>query len=126
LRAALPGKTWLTVDESVRPECHQGTYDGFTNVYGRMSWDQASPTITGGCTTPAKGRFGHPDRRRYTISVREAAILQTFPENHRFQSDHMDHVCDLIGNAVPPLYAKIAGRAVYAALDKRDRDNATK
>ena len=67
-----PGETWLKIDESVRPPCHRDGYDGFTNVYGRMVWDQASPTITGGCTTPCKGRFGHPDKRRYTISVREA------------------------------------------------------
>ncbi|HUU10279.1 MAG TPA: DNA cytosine methyltransferase [Phycisphaerae bacterium] len=116
LRAAQPGQTWLKVDESVRPRCHQDGYDGFTNVYGRMAWGQASPTITGGCTTPCKGRFGHPDKRRYTISVREAALLQTFPENHRFATDQMDAACDMIGNAVPPLYAKLAAKAVLAAI----------
>lgn len=118
LKAALPGETWLAVDESLRPVCHRDGYNGFTNVYGRMSWDSASPTITGGCTTPAKGRFGHPDQRRYTISVREAALLQTFDEDYRFQVDEMDRVCDLIGNAVPPLYAKTAGRAIRWALKK--------
>ncbi|MFH1749065.1 MAG: DNA cytosine methyltransferase [Planctomycetota bacterium] len=116
LKAAQPGQTWLTMKESVRPSCHRNGYDGFTNVYGRMSWDAPSPTITGGCTTPCKGRFGHPDRRRYTISVREAALLQTFPESYRFLTDQMDDACDLIGNAVPPLYAKLAGKAVLAAL----------
>ncbi|HOD83670.1 MAG TPA: DNA cytosine methyltransferase [Phycisphaerae bacterium] len=116
LRAAEPGKTWLKVDDSLRPECHRNGYDGFTNVYGRMAWDEPAPTITGGCTTPCKGRFGHPDRRRYTISVREAAILQTFPEDYRFITDHMDAVCELIGNAVPPLYAKVAGRRVLSAI----------
>jgi DNA (cytosine-5)-methyltransferase 1 len=121
LRAAQPGQTWLKFDESVRPLCHRNGYDGFTNVYGRMAWDQVSPTITGGCTTPCKGRFGHPDKRRYTISVREAALLQTFPEDYRFVTDQMDAVCDLIGNAVPPLYAKLAGKEVLAALKKRGR-----
>ncbi len=120
LKAAQPGQTWLKVDESVRPHCHRDGYDGFTNVYGRMAWDQPSPTITGGCTTPCKGRFGHPDKRRYTISVREAALLQTFPENYRFVTDQMDAVSDLIGNAVPPLYAKLVAREVLAALQKRD------
>jgi DNA (cytosine-5)-methyltransferase 1 len=81
-----------------------------------MSWDQVAPTITGGCTTACKGRFGHPDRRRYTISVREAALLQTFPEKYFFATDYMDSVCDLIGNAVPPLYAKAAGKAILSAL----------
>jgi DNA (cytosine-5)-methyltransferase 1 len=119
LRAAKPGQTWLKIDESVRPRCHRNGYDGFTNVYGRMAWDQVSPTVTGGCTTPCKGRFGHPDKRRYTISVREAALLQTFPENYRFVTDQMDAVCDLIGNAVPPLYAKLAAKEVLASIKKR-------
>ena len=116
LEAAEPGKTWLAIDESVRPKCHRSDYRGFTNTYGRMAWDQVSPTITGGCTTASKGRFGHPDKSRYTISVREAALLQTFPENYRFTTDSMERVCDLIGNAVPPLYAKLAAQKVNSAL----------
>ena len=48
LKAAIPGKTWLSVDEATRPECHRGGYVGFTNVYGRMAWDEVSPTITSG------------------------------------------------------------------------------
>ena len=118
LEAAEPGETWLAIDESVRPKCHRSGYRGFTNTYGRMAWDQVSPTITGGCTTASKGRFGHPDKSRYTISVREAALLQTFPEDYRFATDKMDTVCDLIGNAVPPLYAKLAATKVLSAIRK--------
>lgn len=123
LRAAEPGQTWLKVDESVRPPCHRNGYDGFTNVYGRMAWNQASPTITGGCTTPCKGRFGHPDKRRYTISVREAALLQAFPENYRIATDQMDAACDMIGNAVPPLYARLAAKQALAAIKEHSRRN---
>lgn len=112
LRAAVPGKTWLAVDEQLRPDCHRGEYRGFTNVYQRMTWDQTSPTITSGCTTPAKGRFGHPDRRRTTISVREAAIIQSFPKSYRFDTDEMDAVCEMIGNAVPPRFAREVGRSI--------------
>ncbi len=119
LQAATPGKTWLCVDESVRPECHRNGYDGFTNVYGRMAWDQTPVTMTGGCTTPCKGRFGHPDKRRTTISVREAAMIQTFPKSYRFETDQMDAVCDMIGNAVPPRFARIAGRQILRALAAR-------
>jgi DNA (cytosine-5)-methyltransferase 1 len=122
LKAAQPGETWLKVAESIRPECHRNGYDGFTSVYGRMSWDKVSPTITGGCTTPCKGRFGHPDRRRYTISVREAALLQTFPENYHFVTNQMDAVCDMIGNAVPPRYARVMGRAIIKALDAHKQE----
>lgn len=120
LRAAAPGKSWLGLTESLRPKCHRDGYRGFTNVYGRMDWNEASPTITGGCTTPCKGRFGHPDKRRYTISVREAATLQTFPENFRFVTDQMEAVCGFIGNAVPPLYARLAGRKIKAALSTQN------
>ena len=121
LRAAEPGKTWLKLEESLRPRCHRNGYNGFTNVYGRMAWNQAAPTITGGCTTPCKGRFGHPDKRRYTISVREAALLQTFPNKYRFVTDQIEIVCDLIGNAVPPLYAKLAAKKILAAIQERRR-----
>ena len=116
LKRARPGSTWLNIDESIRPRCHQNGYKGFANTYGRMKWDQVAPTITGGCTTASKGRFGHPDKSRYTISVREAALLQTFPENYRFMTDKMGEVCDLIGNAVPPLYARIVAKEILAAL----------
>ena len=117
LRVAEPGETWLKTDESLRPRCHRNGYAGFTNVYGRMAWDQPAPTITGGCTTACRGRFGHPDKDRYTISVREAALLQTFPERYRFVTDRIDSVCDMIGNAVPPLYAKLVGKKVLAAIN---------
>lgn len=115
LRAAVPGGSWRDIDESLRPTCHQGNYVGFTNIYGRMSWDQASPTITAGCTTPAKGRFGHPDGGRTTISVREAALLQTFPQDYVFATDRMDKVCMQIGNAVPPLFAEVIGEQIKAS-----------
>jgi DNA (cytosine-5)-methyltransferase 1 len=116
LKAAQPGRTWLSVPEKLRPECHQGSYKGFTNVYGRMAWDLPAPTITGGCTTPCKGRFGHPDKRRYTISVREAALLQSFGQTYRFDGNKIDVVCEMIGNAVPPLYAKLVGRQIMNAI----------
>jgi len=120
LRAATPGETWLSIDEEVRPRCHREGYTGFTNTYGRMAGDSVSPTITAGCTTPCKGRFGHPKRADTTISVREAAMLQTFPETYAFKTDHMDRVCEMIGNAVPPLFAKIAGKQIRRILEAHD------
>lgn len=121
LRAAVPGQTWLSVDESIRPECHRGRYQGFTNVYGRMTWDQASVAITAGCTTPAMGRFGHPDRRRTTISVREAAALQTFPDGYVFETEFIDAVCRMVGNAVPPLFAEVVGRHIKKSIQDHRR-----
>jgi len=114
LRAAKPGGNWLDIDPELRPECHRDGYVGFRNVYGRMRWDQLPVTITAGCTTPAKGRFGHPQRLG-TISVREAASIQTFPKSYRFATDRIDTVCEQIGNAVPPLFAEHLARAVQAS-----------
>ena len=105
LKAAKPGVGWENIPESLRPPCHQGKYRGFSNVYGRMEWDKVSPTITGGCTTLSRGRYGHPVEDR-TISVREAATLQTFPEDYIFDTQYMDKVCNIIGNALPCEFAK--------------------
>lgn len=105
LRFLKPGGDRTQLPDHLRPDCHKNKQSGFTNVYGRMSWDKPSPTITGGCTTMSKGRFGHPKKMR-TISVREAALLQTFPENYKFSSDYIDRVCTIIGNALPPKFAE--------------------
>jgi len=122
LAAAVPGKTWLAVKEDIRPDCHKGDYDGFTNVYQRMTWEQTPVTMTGGCTTACKGRFGHPDPARTTISVREAARIQTFPEEYDFATEKMEAVCEMIGNAVPPEFARIAAKQVRKTLLARARD----
>ena len=77
LRQAKPGAVWKSMPEQMRPKCHRDGYHGFTNVYRRMRWDEPSVTITAGCTTLSAGRFGHAEKDR-TISLREAALLQTF------------------------------------------------
>jgi site-specific DNA-cytosine methylase len=73
-RLALPAKQQL--------DCHIAC-DGFKDVYGRMAWDEIAPTITGGCVNPSKGRFLHPSKNR-PITLREAALLQTFPPDYKF------------------------------------------
>jgi DNA (cytosine-5)-methyltransferase 1 len=120
LNAAVPGKTWLASDESIRPECHRSGYKGFTNTYGRMSWDQTPVTMTGGCTTAAKGRFGHPNKSRTTISVREAALIQTFPRAYKFETDSMEAVCTMIGNAVPPKFAGLTAKHIRKELEAQN------
>lgn len=115
LRLAEAGRTWQQIPERFRPTCHRDGYRGFTNVYGRMEWDRPAPTITGGCTTLSKGRFGHPDADR-TISVREAALLQTFPQDYRLDSPYMDYVCNIIGNALPCDFAEAIARQCACQL----------
>lgn len=84
-------------------ECHKKV-TGYKDVYGRMKWDAPSPTITGGCVMISKGRFGHPEQDR-AISLREAARLQTFPDDYKF-AGNTGKIAAQLGNAVPPLLAK--------------------
>ena len=85
--------------------CHQ-RLEGFWDVYGRMAWDKPAPTITGGCINPSKGRFLHPRANR-AITLREAALLQTFPKTYRFPLDKGRYpVALLIGNALPPEFIR--------------------
>jgi len=110
LALAKPGGARWDIPDAYRPPCHVGSNSGFRNVYGRMAWDVPSPTITGGCTSPSKGRFGHPDEVR-TISVREAGLLQDFPDDYLIDADgRLDRACEMIGNAFPAKLASAAAR----------------
>lgn len=117
LKYLKPGGPRYDIPDHLRPKCHQGKNSGFSNVYGRMSWDAPSPTITGGCTVLSKGRFGHPSELR-TISVREAARLQTFPDTFEFATEFVDHACQIIGNALPCEFARIMSQACYEKLSQ--------
>lgn len=83
--------------------CHKN-YKGHTDVYGRMKWDAPASTLTTRCVSYSNGRFGHPEQDR-AISVREAARLQTFPDNFIF-SGSLNSCARQVGNAVPPLMAE--------------------
>ena len=84
--------------------CHKNV-EGYKDIYGRMGWDSPSPTITGGCVMISKGRYGHPEQDR-AITLREAARLQTFPDDYQFTGT-VGSIAKQIGNAVPPLLAYI-------------------
>lgn len=118
LKRAKPGGNWKDIPEELRAPCHKDGYEGFPNVYGRMVWDEPSVTITAGCTTLSKGRFGHPDKQR-TISLREAALLQTFPADYRFETPHFERACEIVGNALPCVFAEAIARRVYVTLSDR-------
>ena len=95
--------------------CHRG-FDGFKDVYGRMSWGKPAPTVTGGCINPSKGRFLHPDEDR-AITLREAALLQGFPISYGFDlSGGRYRTAQLIGNALPPKFAEHHARALARSL----------
>lgn len=112
-----PGKGRAQLPIDLRPDCHKESDEGYHNVYGRMSWDQVPVTITGGCTTLSKGRFGHPERCN-TISVREAALIQTFPLDYCIDTPYMDYACNIVGNALPCDFAEVVAKQCAAALRK--------
>jgi len=117
LKALKAGNNRSSLPTELRPRCHVKSNKGFQNVYGRLSWEQIPPTITSGCTTPCMGRFGHPDKLR-TISIREAALIQTFPRHYKFDTEYMDTACDLVGNALPCLFAHKVAVVCFDALKK--------
>lgn len=96
-------------------DCHKKT-NGFRDVYGRMRWDDPAPTITSGCTNPSKGRFLHPEEDR-AITLREAALLQTFPARYNFNATNSQQaIAQMIGNALPPTFAKYQAAAIKEHL----------
>ncbi len=117
--AAIPknGGSRHSLPDSMKLACH-GKTSGFNDVYGRMRWDDVSPTITSGCGNPSKGRFIHPDEDR-PIALREAAILQGFPKNYRFVVSHgKEAIALMIGNALPPKFIAAHSRVMAQGLAK--------
>ncbi len=98
-------------DERLAPPCHFGKVDGFKDIYGRMWWDKPSPTITTKFFSFSNGRFGHPEENR-AISLREGAVLQSFPKTYKFKGTSVAGIARMIGNAVPPKYATAIGKAI--------------
>ncbi len=115
LRATKAGASRLSLPKHLRPDCHKNS-DGFENAYGRMSWDDVAPTMTSGCTTLSSGRFGHPEADR-TISVREAALIQTFPKNYKFDTSKIATACELVGNALPCKFAAAVSLQCRIAME---------
>lgn len=100
-------------------DCHKidSSVIGYRNVYGRMAWDGVAPTITARFDSFTRGKFGHPDQPR-SISLREGALLQTFPADFLFSGNKVD-IARQIGNAVPPLLAEYIGRSIIESYEKR-------
>lgn len=82
----------------------------FDDSYGRMRWDSPSPTITTRCISFSNGAFGHPVYDR-AITVREAAMLQGFPDHFEFTGGVWSSARQ-VGNAVPPPVASWLGRSI--------------
>ena len=102
-------KEWAQ-NEELQLECYR-THDGHSDVYGRMTWNKVSPTITTKFNSISNGRYGHPDQDR-AISLREGATLQSFPKEYKFYAESQGTIARMIGNAVPPKLAYSIANAI--------------
>lgn len=120
IKVSKPGGTWRDWPKHLIAECHRAesgrTYPG---VYGRMEWDKPAPTMTTQCYGFGNGRFGHPEQDR-AISLREAAILQSFPRDYAFIPPDGEVsfkvLGRLIGNAVPVDLGRAIARSITQHL----------
>lgn len=110
------GQGMAFLPEYLLADCHKAGADkiGHRNVYGRMKWDDVAPTITARFDSFTRGMFGHPEQNR-TISLREGALLQTFPNDFKFVGNKVD-IARQIGNAVPVNLALAVGKELIKAL----------
>jgi Site-specific DNA methylase len=118
IRYSKPGGSWRDWPASLRADCHRSkTGKSYPGVYGRMQWHEPAPTITTQFFGFGNGRFGHPSQDR-GLSLREGALLQSFPETYAFvpQSGEyqMKAIGRMIGNAVPVRLAQVIGRSIQS------------
>lgn len=101
--------------ERLQLKCHQNlNKNSFPDSYGRLKWRDVAPTLTTGCTDLTKGRYAHPEEDR-AITLREAARLQSFPDDYVFVGN-ASQIATQIGNAVPPKMMHGIAKALYSAL----------
>lgn len=99
------------------PQCWIRKTSGGTDLFGRLWWDRPAFTIRTEFFKPEKGRYLHPEQHR-PITHREAARLQSFPDEFRFIGSKIE-VAKQIGNAVPPLLAARVADSAYSLLLSR-------
>ena len=122
IKASRPGGTWRDWPLELQATCHRKTTGvTYPSVYGRMEWDRPAPTITTQCFGYGNGRFGHPDQDR-AISLREAAMLQTFPATYAFAPEgtpiKFSKMGRLIGNAVPVRLGEVIAKSLVSHVQE--------
>ncbi len=116
IKQSKPGGTWKDWDEDLRSPCHKkDSGKSYSGVYARMSWDTLAPTMTTQFYNYGTGRFGHPEQDR-ALSLREGALLQTFPPDYDFIDSELTfskkRLGTHIGNAVPVRLGYIIGKSI--------------
>lgn len=105
--------------EHLQLACHRNNVGHrHMDVYGRLSWDEPSVTLTARFDSFTRGRFAHPVEHR-SLTIREGARIQTFPDSFRFFGNREEQARQ-VGNAVPPLLAHVLGTAILKALERHD------
>lgn len=104
-------KVWADTNLQINAYKKKNSNVSFSDTYGRMSWNKPAPTITTKFFSISNGRFVHPEENR-AISIREGATLQTFPKTYKFIGNSVASIARMIGNAVPPIYAKQIGHTI--------------
>jgi len=125
IRHSKPGGSWRDWPEKLIAKCHRKKKGKtYPSVYGRMKWNEPSPTITTQFYGFGNGRFGHPEQDR-ALSLREGAILQTFPRDYEFVKPGVEYrfktIGRLIGNAVPVRLGAVVGQTIRRHLETFDR-----
>ncbi len=121
MKASKPNGTWLDWSDELKLACHmKDTGNTYKSVYGRMAWDEPSSTITTQFYNFGTGRFGHPKQNR-ALTIREAAILQTFPDNYKFYKNkkevYIKRLGVHIGNAVPVELGFVIGKSIKLHIE---------
>lgn len=126
IQHSLPGGTWRDWPENLRCACHRKkSGQTYASVYGRLSWEQIGPTITTQFYNYGTGRYGHPDQDR-ALSLREGAILQTFPPGYSFIDPNrrfvFNDIARHIGNAVPVRLGEVIGQTIIHHIEEYHRE----
>lgn len=121
IRHLKPGQDWRDLPRELLPlGMQRALRKDHTRRYRRMTWDGVARSIITRFRDPKSGEYIHPEETR-TITIREAARIQSFPDWFVFESGYSDQY-DQVGNAVPPLLARAVGHSVKMLLDDRAED----
>ena len=120
IKKSKEGGTWKDWPNYLLPKCYtKKTGKTFTSIYGRLDRNKPSPTLTTQFNRYGSGRYGHYEQNR-ALSIREGAILQTFPLEYEFDKKlGITHVARQIGNAVPPIFAEMLGKKIIEKINTK-------
>jgi DNA (cytosine-5)-methyltransferase 1 len=115
LERIAPGQDWRDLPrELLPPSMQRALRKDHTRRYRRMTWDGVPRAVITRFRDPKSGEYTHPEQHR-TITIREAARLQGFPDSFVFHGPHSSQY-DQVGNAVPTQLAEAIGTEISLCL----------